>query len=110
MAYFNYHQHNSNGRWDYDLPAIIVVQAATATEANNKFNEVVSKEKQDQDNCPCCGDRWSPCEAADAFEDQELDDIVENMPEGEEVFKSGVILNGYPYTGLEDYWVIRSFK
>ena len=110
MSYYQYKQNNSGGRWDYDLPHLIIVQAANASEANLKHQDIVTNNGQNMDNCSCCGDRWSPSEAGDGFEDQELDNIVENMPAGEEVFKSGVILNSYPYENLEDYWVVRSFK
>lgn len=60
--FFEFHQNNSRGV--FYGPALIIVEAESKAEANEiaeRDGEIYFDGVEDGHDCPCCGDRWSPC-------------------------------------------------
>jgi hypothetical protein len=59
--FFDFHQNNSGGSFSYDdkagIAETVIVEAASATEANEKAERVGLYFDGDGD-CRCCGNRW----------------------------------------------------
>lgn len=63
MAFYTFRQNNSGGSFTFDdkLTVLVVVEANSAAEANDKFKRIGGYFNGVDDNgpdCPCCGDRW----------------------------------------------------
>ena len=64
MRFFTYRQNNSRGRYDENLPKVLIVEAATVGEAERVaeglgvYFDGVAKGP----DCVCCGDRWQRAE------------------------------------------------
>ena len=72
MKFYLYSQNNSGGDFDFDqtsgITHYVVVQARNPDDANERAEEIGlywDGCENDQD-CPCCGDRWYPAEEEDA--------------------------------------------
>ena len=60
MKSYEFHQNNSGGNWQENMAEVVVIEANSAQEANDKlvalggyFDGV-----ENGYDCECCGDRW----------------------------------------------------
>ena len=60
MKKFTYHQNNSFGVWQDNMPQVLEVWAETAEGADIKAESmgVYFDGCENEIDCPCCGDRW----------------------------------------------------
>jgi hypothetical protein len=60
MKKFTYHQNNSFGVWQDNMPLVLEVWAETAKDADIKAESmgVYFDGCKNEIDCPCCGDRW----------------------------------------------------
>lgn len=64
MAFFEYHQNNSGGGFDFDedrgITHTVIIEAPDAETADYRAEQIgiYFNGCDDDIDCPCCGDRW----------------------------------------------------
>lgn len=95
LRFFSFDQNNSGGGFvvDNDVAHNVIIEAATADEANAKAEDIgiYFNGCDDGSDCPCCGDRWYPVDESDG---EDAPNIYGNDPElHDELFAEA----GQPY-------------
>jgi hypothetical protein len=71
--FFLFNQNNSGGYFieneRYGVGSDVIIEAQTASEANEKLNKIGENVVGFFDFCDCCGDRWDYCDEDDGTDE-----------------------------------------
>jgi len=90
VKWFFFNQNNSGGYFDFDavrgISRAVLIQAKNAEEANFKA-EAIGIYFDGEDDCPCCGDRWSKVD--DAYDGTDDPMVYGDRVEADSKFEKG---------------------